>query len=131
MDILSMTKQDFDNVERVKCLHSINCASIIIIPLNEIHESGFAMMDFVAVDDERHPICRWSTGADVLSIDGSGGYGKLPLGPFLPITRPIQAWCIDCIPCGYLRLFCNSYIKIAGGYSSFNIYYKPQKPPED
>ena len=102
MNILKMSKKDFSAVpERASWDAKVELFnSLVIIPTKHMHDSGFMCMDFVAVDDKNEPICRLSGCSDVLHIDGIGGYGK----QYVPgvMSRPIQGWSIDCLPCGYL-----------------------------
>lgn len=102
--------------------------SLVIIPQREFHDSGYRIMGFVAVDKDCHPICWISKDvADVMHIDGIGGYGDWRPDDYPPRVRPPISWKIDCLPCGYLRLFCNGVLKTenSSGYtSSFEVYYK-------
>lgn len=50
-------------------------SSLVIIPLNYAHDSGWMCMNFVAVNKDGEPICRLSGCSDVLNLDGIGGYG--------------------------------------------------------
>ena len=38
-------------------------------------------------------------------------------------NRPIEGWSIDCLPCGYLRIFCNGWIEAGHSVSDFEIFY--------
>lgn len=102
--------------------------SLVIVPQREFHNSGYRIMGFVAVDRDCHPICWLSKdAADILYIDGIGGYGDWNERKSSPTSRPIIGWKIDCLPCGYLRLFCNGVLKTednSGWTSSFEMYYK-------
>lgn len=91
--IFDMTKEDFNKVPKRDNRWSDfgEFRSLVIIPLDYEHDSGWMCMDFVAVNDEGEPICRLSGCSDVLTFDVTGERGK--------------RWSIDCLPCGYLRLF--------------------------
>lgn len=95
--------------------------SLVIVPQREFHDSGYRIMGFVAVDKECHPICWLSKDvADIVFIDGMGRYSDRRLNDW-------PSWKIDCLPCGYLRLFCNGVLKTencSGLTSSFEVYYK-------
>jgi len=85
-----------------------NFQGLIILPEEEIHDSGFRCMDFVACKGV-HPICRLSGCSDVIHIDGIGGFGPRPwpANTFPQLTEP-KSWSIDCLPTsGLLRLFVN------------------------
>nr|DAG53228.1 MAG TPA: hypothetical protein [Caudoviricetes sp.] len=93
MNVFDMTKEDFEKVpERVGEFNAL-----VIIPQDYAHDSGWMCMDFVAV-------CRLSGCSDILKLDGIGGYGNWRDGKLPSCIEP-KGWSIDCLPCGYLRLF--------------------------
>ena len=97
--------------------------SLVIRPEEDGEESGGMCMDFVAVSKEGEPICRLSGCSDVLNLDGIGGYGNRRVGEFPSSIEP-KGWSIDCLPCGYLRLFSRSTMTAGPALSSFEIYAK-------
>lgn len=143
-DILDMTREDFRKLPRLEDgfegfdPEKDSFGSIVIIPTEEKHDSGFQCMEFALIDDTGHPICRVNGIADVVCIDGIGGYGlngirsASRLDDGTPVVKP-HGWSIDCLPkTGYLRLF------IGGGYkivlerpywtsSTFEIYAKEKE----
>jgi len=106
MKITKMTKEDFKKIPYRE--HGTNIGlfrSLVIIPTRRKHESGWMNMDFVAVDDNNEPICKFGGCSDVLHLDGIGGYGEFDFDGFsLPSMIKPKSWRIDCLPCGYLRL---------------------------
>lgn len=62
-------------------------SSIIIIPTDEMHDSGFRCMKYI--------LLKWENGLNVVGV--VGGYSDV-----------IHLWNgkanIDCLPCGYLRV---------------------------
>lgn len=125
MDIFNMTKEDFNKVpERGGQSRDIGeFSSLVIIPMDYAHDSGWMCMDFVAVSKEGEPICRLSGCSDVLNIDGIGGYGNWRVDK-LPSRIEPKGWVIDCLPCGYLRLFSHGTLTAGPASSSFEIYAK-------
>lgn len=123
MNILNMTKEDFENVPaRGGFQRDIGVfSSLVIIPQDYAHDSGWMCMDFVAVDEEGEPICKLSGCSDVLNIDGIGGYGKRGTGIPPQFIKP-KRWSIDCLPCGYLRLFGDCIMTAGAALSDFEIY---------
>jgi hypothetical protein len=124
MDIRKMKKKDFKDIPDAKYGDLIHFHSLVIIPTGEIHDSGFRCMEFVAVGKNDEPICKLSGGSDVIHIDGIGGYGEWRAcdgGPRLVVP---YGWRIDCIPCGYLRLFGDWHgLKAEQDYcSDFEVY---------
>jgi hypothetical protein len=94
--------------------------SLIILPTENLHESGFWCMDFVAVKGNV-PFCRLSGSSDVIHIDGIGGYGELKKN--LPTVIPPKGWRIDCLKKSkLLRIFSNGKLKAGMPLSSFDIY---------
>ena len=110
--IFDMTKEDFSEVPKrdgwAKDIGEFR--SLVIIPLDYERDSGWMCMDFVAVNDEGEPICRLSGCSDVLTFNVIGECGK--------------RWSIDCLPCGYLRLFSQSTLTAGPEQRSFEIYAK-------
>lgn len=72
--VFNMTKEDFEEIpERGEWSRDIGeFDSLIIIPQNHVHDSGWMCMDFVAVNKDGEPICRLSGCSDVLNLDGIG-----------------------------------------------------------
>lgn len=127
--VIEMKKKEFYDVP-VKPTDNkdLEFNSLVIVPQREFHDSGYRIMGFVAVGKEGHPICWVSKDvADIMDIDGIGGYGDRGPNDWPPRVRPCVGWKIDCLPCGYLRLFCNGVLKTensSGFTSSFEVYYK-------
>ena len=85
--------------------------SIIILPTENMHDSGYRCMDFVAIQ-ESEPTYRLSGCSDVLHIGGI-------------INEKIQHFSIDCLPVsGLLRLFSarRKLLVIGDSLSDFDIY---------
>jgi len=93
--------------------------SLIILPTDDIHDSDFRCMEFVAVGDNGRPICRMSGCSDVLHMGGIGGSYLHP--------ESIADWNIDCLKTsGLLRLFCHRPIKAGCDLSSFDVIAMPK-----
>jgi hypothetical protein len=101
--------------------------SLVILPTKRMHDSGFRIMDFVAVKDNK-PICKLSGCSDVLHIDGIGGYGNWNLGKRIPKSIPPKGWSIDCLErSGLLRLFSDGELTVGAALSSFEIFSKERE----
>ena len=127
MNVFDMTKEDFEKVpKRGGFSKDIGeFSALVIIPQDYAHDSGWMCMDFVAVSKDGEPICRLSGCSDVLDLDGIGGYGKWRADELeLPNRIEPKGWSIDCLPCGYLRLFSRSAMTAGPALSSFEIYAK-------
>lgn len=123
MNVFDMTKEDFEKVPE-RCGFSEDIGefdSLVIIPQDYAHDSGWRCMDFVAVNENEEPICRLSGNSDVLHVDGIGGYGNWRGGE-LPSRINPKGWRIDCLPCGYLRLFSDCTLTAGPARSDFEIY---------
>jgi len=85
--------------------------SLVILPTRRKHDSGYRMMDFVAVKNNK-PICRLSGCSDVVHIGGLIGEGLN------------SNWSIDCLSkSGLLRLFNGSKkIRVGAALSSFEVF---------
>lgn len=134
MKVTSMSKEDFKNVPWLEETDFVpvkdSFKSIVIIPTDEVHDSGYLCMTFALVDREQEPICKVAGGSDVLHLDGIGGYGEHMLSckrdeKGKPVID-VKGWSIDCLPCGYLRLFARSDLRLERTYefacSSFEIF---------
>ena len=123
--VFDMTKEDFSEVPKRDNRWSDfgEFRSLVIIPLDYEHDSGWMCMDFVAVSNDGEPICRLSGCSDVLNLDGIGGYGYWRGGEIPRFVKP-KGWSIDCLPCGYLRLFSRSSLTAGPALSDFEIYAK-------
>jgi len=112
----------------------IECNALVILPSRHKHDSGWRMMDFVAVKDEI-PICRCSGCSDILDIDGIGGYGidGMSVGIFSELQQiKRSAWKIDCLPkSGLLRIFCNYKLKLGLALSDFEVFATHEKYDND
>lgn len=123
MNILKMKKEDFEKVPfRNTETNLDNIYSVVIIPTENMHDSGYRCMDFVAVNSIQEPVCRLSGCSDILAIDGTGGYG---LNGVLSDKVDNKAWEIDCLPCGYLRIYPRTGYKLKVDslpLSNFSLY---------
>lgn len=123
MNIFNMTKEDFEKVPDregwSKDIGEFN--SLVIIPQDYAHDSGWMCMDFVAVDINGEPICKLSGYSDVLNFDGIGGYGDYRADKTTNYVKP-KGWSIDCLPCGYLRVFSNGALTAGPALSNFAVY---------
>lgn len=133
MDANYMTVEDFMKVPYWRDvidgddLRGFEFDSLVIIPTNDIHESGFRCMDFVALDNHGEPICRLSGVSDVLKLDGIGGYGIWSpyIKPYPPRMIEPKSWSIDCLKeSGFLRIFAREGLFLDGPWplSSFELY---------
>ena len=123
MRIFDMKKEDFESLPHRSSFDDDigEFDSLVIIPTGKAHDSGWICMDFVACKNGE-PICKLSGCSDVLNIDGIGGYG-IWQGELPRYVVP-KEWSIDCLPCGYLRLFGSHTLKAGAALSNFAIYGK-------
>jgi len=125
MNVNKMTREQLEEVPRRKWDENIGSfRSMIILPAGdeiELHDSGYRLMDFVAVDDKGEPICRLSGCSDVIHIDGIGGFGRWD-GDIPRLVKPVS-WSIDCLPVsGLLNIFPRGPMTCDAALSSFEIY---------
>lgn len=123
MKVTEMSREDFEKVpERKHFDEQIGLFySLVILPMDYLHDSGYKCMDFIAVDENDEPICKLSGCSDVLHLDGIGGFGKY--NGSIADNRPIEGWSIDCLPCGLLRVFCKGQIEAGYAVSSFEVFF--------
>lgn len=117
-------RKQFEELPLRKWDEIIECDALVILPTTDLHDSGYRMMDFVAINDDT-PICRCSGGSDVVFLGGIGGTNYLfdRFGLFDGIKN--ASWQFDCLPgSGLLRLFSNNKLVLGAALSSFEIFYK-------
>lgn len=121
MNIHEMKRKDFDALPRRKWDEDIGeFEELIILPLRSLHDSGYRLLDFIAVKGGE-PIARLSGCSDVIHINGIGGYSKFK-GEIPRLIEPI-GWSIDCLPkSGLLRLFTGESLTAGEALSRFEIY---------
>lgn len=115
MDIEKMSKKQFKEVVSYAELSAEQLdefkgkvTSIVIIPTTKRHCEGLPYKDMEYVCcNHLTPLFRINGGSDVLHINGIGGYGLSDdiLETMREDAVPAAAWRIDCLPCGYLRLW--------------------------
>lgn len=101
-DIMVMTKEQLQELENFKPKENFN--AIVIVPMEENHDSDFSCMKFILLKGYEivGVVSGWS---DVININGIGGYGEhLDLNK----SRKGYSWNIDCLPISKcVRLFIN------------------------
>ena len=118
MDILKMTRKEFEALPYRDKNKSIVFDSLVILPgkAGDLHESGYRLMDFVAVIGNR-PQCRLSGCSDIIRINGIRGHKEE--------TYSISpSWSIDCLPkSGLLHIWPGPYKMTCGpALPDFEIY---------
>ena len=120
IDIMQMTKEDFQKVPSVELPQTFD--SFVIVPTGELHDSGWSCMKFVLLDKLRNVIGSIGGYSDVIHIDGIGGYGRR-WSDRVPMAVPPKSWTIDCLPCGYLRVFARDTLSTNDWFGSdFEVY---------
>lgn len=126
------TKEEFENLDYFEPTDEFN--GIIIIPTNEMHESGYKCMKFALMNHWEVVGCVGG-GSDVIHLNGIGGYGKygeefnrsLSTG----LVKRVD-WSIDCLPNGLIRLFCSSKLELDKIIcSDFNLYVKSESEAKE
>ncbi len=130
MSINLYTRSDFLEVSSRRSWNTIiQCDSLVILPLKQLHDSGYRLLDFVAIR-EGEPLCRVSGCSDVLHIAGIMGIGTIGTrGRASPAFVVPPAWCMDCLPkSGLLQIWPmnNAKIEIGMAMSSFEIFAIPK-----
>lgn len=123
--LLELKKEDFENLPIIGWQEAEGklCNSLIIVPTGEMHDSKWQMMSFCLVDLNNNPIALLDSGTDIIHFDGIGSYGKNGWKWNLKNNKsPRSSWQIDCLPCGYLRIFSAGGILIGSALSSLQIY---------
>lgn len=118
MKLNDMTKKQFKEMKYFKPTSPFT--DIIVVPTDDIHESGYRCMKFVLWNAIKGEISGVVGGAsDVIHFNGIGGYGKSVY------AEPKRvAYTIDCLKkSGYLRIMTRHYLEIDYFiYSDFSFY---------
>lgn len=129
MKLNDLTKKQFKEMEYFKPTSPFT--DIIIVPTDNIHESGFRCMKFVLWNSIAGEIAGVVGGSsDVIHFNGIGGLGKRLFNN--PPQTPIS-YKIDCLRrSGYLRIMTDYYLEADDYYfSDFSfyvgesVYFKP------
>lgn len=129
MDIFDMKKSDFDNIPMVEWDEEVKFTDLVIIPTDDFHESGYRCMKFCAVNNGK-PIAMLGGISDVMHLDGIGGHGMGNYG--VSTTSAIKAWNMDCLPCGYLHMWCSGYnFSATGGLSDFELFTEKRRKKDN
>lgn len=105
--LLEYTREEFLAIENHNPVGSFN--DVIIVPTDDIHDSGFRCMKFILVRQGAivGAVSGWS---DVLHLNGIGGYGKYEefhMALASGMTKRI-GWKIDCLTkSNCIRLMCD------------------------
>lgn len=132
-DINEMTRKEFEALPSRAWDEVIICMNIIILPgkSRPLHDSGFRLMDFVAVFADDKPLIRLSGCSDVIHVDGIAGLGFDWVKKYdgVPKTVPPSVWSIDCLPkSGLLRMWpASGRIRCSPALSSFEIFALPKE----
>lgn len=119
---INSKREEFENLDYFEPTDEFN--GVVIIPTNELHDSGFGCMKFALINHGEVVGCVGG-GSDVIHLNGIGGYGKdfnktLKIG----MVKRID-WSIDCLSNGLIRLFCSYKLDIDEFIlSDFNLYVK-------
>lgn len=114
-----MTVEELMAVKLRKWNEETICWSVVIIPLDTTHDSGYRNMLFVAIDGDGYPIHAVSGISDVIHFDGiSCNNSRFNNGEHIE-----SRWNIDCLPNGLLRIFSSGkQIVISNTMSSMEIF---------
>lgn len=119
------TKEDFESLPLRPWNQETECWALVIVPTQQVHDSGYRCMYYVACDKDGEALFRIAGGSDVLHLDGIGGYGYqwLQKGQGVPQLVPPSGWSLDCLKkSGLLRLFSNKPMRVGHALSSVEVF---------
>lgn len=125
-DVGMWTRKEFEAVPARKWNEDVGAFdSLIILPMRQMHDSGYRCMDFIAVRDSV-PVARLSGCSDVIHIGGIGGFNCRDwVNEFHGCPDRIKPvdWSVDCLrTSGLLRLFSRNLLTAGEALSSFELY---------
>lgn len=123
-DLNKMTLTELRNIENFMPTKSFK--DIILVPMPEVHESGFRCMKFILVNKDEivGAVSGWS---DVIHLNGIGGYGRSIKEVSKSGKVDRIGWCIDCLAeSRCMRLFTSVELELDDGFigSDFIVYKK-------
>ena len=120
---INSTKEEFENLDYYEPTDEFN--GVVIIPTNELHDSGFGCMKFALTNGVEVVGCVGG-GSDVIHLNGIGGYGNKDYDKALKTNMVKRIdWSIDCLSNGLIRLFCSYKLDIDKMIlSDFDLYVK-------
>lgn len=135
MKIDQMKRKDFESLPHWKWDEEIEFRSMVILPgrSTDLHDSGYRLMDFAAVNNDYEAFCLLSGCSDLIALDGIGGYGYRWQQKYVGVPQNVSVagWIIDCLPkSGLLHIRNKSGRLKAGlglGLLSFNLYSMPKE----
>lgn len=129
MHIYDMTKKDFLNLPLLEP-GEIDCESIVIVPLNRKHETGFGLFGVAVVDENGEALGFATKISDVIQLGGSGGYGYNWYEEYGGTPKAVvpSFWRMELMPKSQLvHLWTGNKIKTGRPKDSFDIYDIPEK----
>ena len=121
MNVLNWNEEEYKNLPTLNCLDiATDFDNFVIVPSTELHESGFLMITLILCKGET---AKYKTfgGSDIINLDGIGGYGKWSIK--VPELISPKGWRIDCLPCGYLRVFSSRLVTMTcEGISDLEVF---------
>ena len=134
-DVNDLTYEELKAIDYIKPLPNERVYGIVIVPLDEIHDSGYRCMKFILIGKGGVILGAVGGCSDVIHINGIGGYGDYQTCQESIKTGKIDvaAWSIDCLPeSGCLRLFnCHGSMKLDDFIGSDFEVYAVKKEKKD
>ena len=126
MNIMKMSKEDFEKIPYITPKQIIVCDSLIILPVDKEHVNEFKHMGFISVIDNE-PLYYLSGTSDMLCLNGICGWGKNWINKCyekFPTKVFPTPWRIDCLSkSGLMRIFIlYGKIRCDPENSTFEIY---------
>lgn len=124
--IIDCTLQELQELSNIPVAHIAPFNSITIVPMKELHESGFKCMKFILQNNNEIVgiVSGWS---DVLHINGIGGYGLNYRDTIRTQMVKRVGWHMDCLPgsgCVRLMADCECVLKDTWIGSDFEFFVK-------
>ena len=99
--MLEVTRDMLDSIPQRAWGHRFVTALVYVFPSEELHDSGYAMMDFVAVLPEDKSLLRFGGSCDSVSFEG-------------------EHFRMDCMPDGTIRIFNHYGFEVSEDLSSIS-----------
>ena len=119
---IASSKEEFLKLEYSRPDETVRFNGFVIIPTEEMHDSGYMCMKFALQYNGNIVGCVGGC-SDVINLNGIGGYG-LNFDEAIKTRKvPVVNWSIDCLANGLIRVFCDKNLVLKGYIlSTFEIF---------
>lgn len=119
MDIMTATVDELKGFNRINIEDRLHIGGFVIIPKDELHESGYRCMEFLLLDKKLQPLGIVGGCSDVIYVEPFWEKRSTMFG------KPVK---MDILPCGLLHVWVNGDMFVPWPpVSSFDVEYQDEE----